>query len=46
LHNKVRKKTLLELYYVLAIPFLLCGSKSWMLKREKLRRIEGVEMYL
>lgn len=44
LGKKVRKETLMKYYKVMAIPSLLYGCESWVLKKNEERRIEASEM--
>lgn len=44
LRNKVRKETQLKFYKVLAVPVILYGSESWILRRKDESKITAAEM--
>jgi hypothetical protein len=44
LKRKTRKETNLKFYKVVAIPVLLCGCETWMLKKRDWNRIPAAEM--
>jgi len=42
--KKPLKETRIKLYHILALPVLLCGSETWIIKARDARRIRAAEM--